>query len=381
MKKALIVANLAGFIGTFLQNDIKILKSMGYEVHCAGNASNKNPEENERAFREFGTAFHQIDVDGKSPLSRSNMKALRQLRRLMKTEKFELVHCHTPIAGAIARVVAAPYRVGGGTRCRVIYTSHGFYFHEGSGKKSWILYYSIEKFMSLFSDAIITINEEDYKNAKKMFCKKVYHINGVGFDASKYRDVIVNKNEYRQVLGVPPDALMILAVGELSDRKNHQVVVKAMGKAGIPNAVFAVCGKAIKGQGTFDKLIALAEKENVNIMFLGHRADIPQVCHCADIGVLPSTREGLGMAGLEMLAAGLPLVTSNVHGIKDYMVDGVTGYMVSPYDVDGFSDALIKLSDSDVRERMKSECIRAVEQFDNSVSNQQMLNIYQELLC
>jgi len=113
MKKALIVANLAGFIGTFLQNDIKILKSMGYEVHCAGNASNKNPEENENTFKRFGTVFHQIDVDGKSPLSRSNMRALKQLRRLMKTEKFELVHCHTPIAGAIARVAVAPYRVWG----------------------------------------------------------------------------------------------------------------------------------------------------------------------------------------------------------------------------------------------------------------------------
>jgi len=262
----------------------------------------------------------------------------------------------------------------------VIYTSHGFYFHEGSGRKSWVLYYSIEKFMSLFSDAIITINEEDFKNAKKMFCKKVYHINGVGFDASKYRDVIVNKNEYRQVLGVPPDALMILAVGELSDRKNHQVIIKAMAKANIPNSVFAICGKAIQGEGTYDKLVNLANEHGVNIAFLGHRHDIPQVCHCADIGVLPSTREGLGIASLEMMASGLPLVTSNVHGIKDYMTDGVTGYMVSPYDVDGFAEALKKLSDSEVREKMRPNCIKVVENFDNSVSNKQMSDIYHEVL-
>lgn len=115
-KKALIVSALAGFIGTFLRHDIETLQSMGYEVHCAGNASNKNPIENENSFREMGAVFHQIGFSSKSPLSKDSFKALKEIKQLLKKEKFDLVHCHTPIAGAITRVAVMPYRKRGGVQ-------------------------------------------------------------------------------------------------------------------------------------------------------------------------------------------------------------------------------------------------------------------------
>lgn len=109
-KKALIVSALAGFIGTFLRHDIEILQSMGYEVHCAGNASNKDSIENEKNFRDMGTVFHQIDFSSKSPMSKDSVIALKEMKQLLKVEKYDLIHCHTPIAGAITRVAAMPYR-------------------------------------------------------------------------------------------------------------------------------------------------------------------------------------------------------------------------------------------------------------------------------
>ena len=99
----------------------------------------------------------------------------------------------------------------------------------------------------------------------------------------------------------------------------------------------------------------LADDHNVRFKMLGFRKDMPMIYHCADIGVLPSTREGLGMVGLQALAAGVPLVTSNVHGIVDYMVEGKTGYMVSPYDVSGFADAIKKLADPGMRNRLPAK--------------------------
>lgn len=376
MKKALIVANLFGFIG-FLWNDIHTLQDMGYKVDFAATPTRDSVAISEELAHN-NMSFIPLHLSSKDPFSRENVKAFFELRRIIKTGNYDVVHCHTPIAGALARVAASSRRRKG--KCVVIYTSHGFSFHEGASKKSWMVYYTLEELMSKFCDAIITINYEDYQNAQRMHCKKVYHINGVGFDSKKYITTTVDRDAYRSQIGVSKNALMILAIGELSERKNHQIIIKAMAKAKIPNSVFVICGNAVQGSGTYDELKALAEQSNVDLIFLGHRSDIPQICHCADIGVMPSTREGLGIASLEMLASGLPLVASNVQGIKDYMVDGKNGFMVSPYDVDGFSNALLKLADAKEREAMKENCIKSVAEFDNSISNQQMRAIYEELL-
>lgn len=377
-KKALIVSALAGFIGSFLKSDIALLQSMGYEVHCAGNASNKNQEENEKSFRELGTIFHQIGFSSKSPFSKDSIAAFRELKQLLREEKFDVIHCHTPIAGAIARVAAIPYRKRGNTT--VIYTSHGFYFHKGSDKKSWIVYYTIEKAMSALCDAIITINTEDYETAKRMWCKKVFHINGVGCDTKKYADVHVDRCAYRKTLGIEPDSIMILDIGELSQRKNHKVIIDALAKLDNKNIVLVICGKAIAGSGTYESLKTAAKEGNVNVIFAGHRHDIPLLCQCADFGVLASTREGLGMSGIEMMSSGLPLVTSNVHGIKDYMSDGKTGFMCAPHDADAFAEAIEKLCNPKIRNSFKENCAAAAARFDISVSSAQMKQIYSELL-
>lgn len=88
-KKALIVSALAGFIGTFLKHDIETLQSMGYEVHCAGNASNKNAIENEKSFCDMGTVFHQIDFSSKTPLSKESLIAFKEMKLLLKKERFD----------------------------------------------------------------------------------------------------------------------------------------------------------------------------------------------------------------------------------------------------------------------------------------------------
>lgn len=380
VKKTLIVSALAGFIGTFLTHDIETLKSMGYEVHCAGNARNKDPIENENSFRAMGVTFHQVDFSSKSPLSRDSLKAFKEIKQLLKEEKFDLVHCHTPIAGAITRVAAMPYRkrVCGGTT--VIYTSHGFYFHKGSSKKTWVIYYTIEKAMSALCDAIITINSEDYETAKRMLCKNVFHINGVGCDTEKYRNVQIDRDIYRRSLGVESGQVMILDIGELSPRKNHKTVINAVAKLNNKNVVLVICGKAISGSRTFESLKMAAEEGHANVVFAGHKLDIPVLCQCADLGVLSSTREGLGMVGIEMMAAGLPLVTSNVHGIKDYMVDGKTGFMCAPYDVDAFAIGMEKLCNPEIRDSFRQNCVASAARFDVSISAEQMKQIYSELL-
>ena len=351
MKKVLITTALAGFIRSFLKNDIKILQEMGYEVHCAANKNHAGSGDIETFFKENNVIFHQIDFSSNKPISKDTIIAYKQLKELKNKYNYEIVHCHTPIAGAITRLIFNNSRKKG---TKVIYTTHGFYFHKGSSKKTWIVYRTIEDLMSRLSDMIITINNEDFENAKNMHCDKVRHINGVGVDTDRFINCNVESNRYRQLIGVNNNDLMILAIGELSNRKNHQIVIKALGKLSIPNAVFVICGNAITEEATTEELKKLATENNIKLLLLGLRKDIPEIIKCADIGVISSTREGLGLAGIEMLASGLPLVASRVHGIMDYMLDNKTGYLCNPYSESEFATSILKLTDKNLRLQMKN---------------------------
>lgn len=376
MKKVLITTALAGFIRSFLKNDIEILKNMGYEVHCAANKNHAGASDIDRFFEENNIIFHQIDFSSNKPISKDTIKAYKQLKDLKCKYDFKVVHCHTPISGALTRYVFKDTRKKG---TKVIYTTHGFYFHKGSSKKTWIVFRSIEDLMSRLSDMIITINKEDFENANKMHCNKVRYINGVGVDTNKFTNCKIEREKYRKLIGIKEDDLMILAIGELSNRKNHQIIIKALGKLQIRNSVFVICGNAITEEATTNELKRLANKNNVKLHLLGLRKDIPEIIKCADIGVISSTREGLGLAGIEMLAGGLPLVASNVHGIIDYMYDSKTGYVCNPYSENEFAEAILKLVDKQIREEMSDKCVNSAKRFDKTISYKQMNEIYKEI--
>lgn len=380
-KHALIVVNLTGFL-CFLWNDIKLLARKGYTVSVAANGKMKDgtwaveiPKLNQ-----MGIDFYHIDFDTKSPASKQNRSAYKQLKDVLNKTNYDVVHCHTPIAGLITRIATMKYRKKG---MKVIYTTHGFTFTDRSDKKTWFVYYNIEKFASMLSDAVITINHEDYNNAKKMFCKKVFCISGVGVDTKRFNNVDIDRDKYRESLGVRKDEIMILSVGELSDRKNHQIIIKAI--ATLPDKeryVYVICGREVVNSGVKEQLISLGKETGVKLILPGHRLDIPEINRCADIAAIPSLREGLGLAGIEALASGVPVIGSDVQGIREYVIDGYDGYLCNPDSEEEFALAISKLSEmkEDEKIRMKNNCHEIAEKFDKSVSNGQMEDIYREIL-
>lgn len=370
-KKALVVTARGGFVKGFLLHDIELLQRLGYEVHVCANDNGMGYIEN--LLKEKGAAFHQIDFASKNPLNRDNMKAAKQLNAVIRETRPQLVHCHTAIAGAVTRMVCATKKV------KLIYTTHGFNFHALSSKKSWAVFNTVEKFCSIFTDTIITINQEDFKNARKMFCRDVRYIHGVGVDLKRYDMTTINRDEYREKLGISKNELFVLSIGELSPRKNHQVIIKAIAEAGLDNIVYGIAGGGVPGTSTYDKLNELAQKNNVKLLLFGFRNDVPELCHCADIGAIPSTQEGLGLAGIEQLRSGVPVLGACVQGIKDYIIDGKNGFLYKPYDVSGFAEGIRKLSNPELRSSMREACIRSAEPFDKSVSFMEMESIYVEI--
>ena len=213
-----------------------------------------------------------------------------------------------------------------------------------------------------------------------MHCKNVYYINGVGVDIKKFQNVDIDINEYRKKLKIPLNKIMILSVGELSERKNHQIIIKAIAKLHDRDKyIYVICGNGIDG-GTGKQLEQLAHDSEVNLKMLGFRFDIPEIIKCSDIGAIPSVREGLGLAGIQSLAEGIPLVASDVQGIKDYIIDDKTGYLCNPFDENEFANAIKKLSDETKIKEMKYACEDMAMNFDIEVSEKQRKKIYEEIL-
>lgn len=376
-KKVLIAVNFIGFVN-FLWDDIDILNNLGYKITLIGDNSIKGNDAL-TYLEKKNVRLIDAKIESKSPISKDNFKLFSKYIKLLKKEHFDLIHCHTPIVGLYMRLAAGICKMSG---TKVIYTTHGLAYTHLSSKKEYLKFHSIESFASRLCDAIITINLEDYNNARKLHCKNVYHINGVGVNISRYRDITIDKTKYREKLGIPDDKILILSIGELSERKNHIVIIKALSLLSDKSKyIYAICGGKIAGDGTGDTILKLANEKGVAVKLLGYRSDIPEIVHCADIGAIPSIREGLGLAGIETLSAGIPLVGSDVQGIREYIIDGKTGFLCNPYDVKSFAIAIDRLSIKEYRESLKDNCLNIVKKFDKKKSISQREKIYKELLA
>lgn len=380
MKKVLIVASVVSFIEWFNKENVEFLRSdLNCQVHIACNFDYMDDTDEERTKRYLekikaeGVILHNIHF-ARSPLSTDNIPAYKALKKLIDSGHFDLIHTHTPAASILARIAAKKARRDGTV---VMYTCHGFHFHNAAPKKNWLLYYPIEKWMSRYTDYIVTINKEDFNRAKTFHAKNVRYIPGVGVDINRIKNVRVDRKEYKKSIGIPEDCVMLLSVGEMIERKNHQVIIKALGKLKRDDIYYVICGKGpLK-----EELEQLSTSLGVHTVFLGFRRDIPELCNTADISAFPSRIEGLGLAGIEAMAAGVPLISSNVHGILDYVIDGKTGYACNPDDVDGFAKAIDNLASSEeLRESMRDACLKAVEPFEIKNALNCMWNIYKEIL-
>ena len=374
MKKALIVSNSAGLVTRFLKNDVELLLKNGYSVDVACNTD--YPDSNTKFFfNQYCNNIFNIPFPIRKLDSKLIFESYIGLSKILSDGNYDVLHCHSTIAAVIARQCAKKYK----KNMKIIYTSHGFPFYEGNNGIKAKVFKAIENYYSNYTDAIITICNEDYLNAKEMNCKVVKIMHGVGVNIDKFANLKINREEYRKKLGFKKCDKVILSIGELNTNKNHRVVVEAISKLEDSNIVYAICGREVTEIGKKEELQQLADQLNVRIAFLGFRKDIPEVCYSADIGALPSYKEGLGLSGIEMLATGLPIVGSNRQGIKDYVVNGVTGYLANPESSLSFSKAIKECFNLSKRVNTKSICKEKSRAFDMDQARNIIDSVYQEI--
>lgn len=376
MKKALITASVFGFIGSFEKSNIKILLDQGYELHVATNMS-----KDLKAFGDtgqldgFDVIKHQISYS-RSPLSLQTIRSYKAIKKLIQEENFDLIHCHTPVAAMLTRLAARKARKKG---AKVIYTAHGFHFFKGAPLINWLIYFPVEYICSFFTDVLITINQEDHRLAQRvMKAKKVEYIPGVGIDVEKFKNIRVDKFKKRKDLGVPEDAIMLLSVGELNKNKNHEIIIEAISKINDSTIYYCIAGQGELESYLTSKIKSLKLEERVKL--LGFRKDVGQLYHTADIFCFPSLREGLGLAAIEAMACGLPLITSNIHGINDYSENDKTGFKCQRENINEITNAITILIESkEKRQKISIYNKEKANDFSIRIVKQRMKNLYELL--
>lgn len=378
-KRVLMLGHLAYIIMQFNIPNIKLLIKMGYKVDVACNLkleyndllTEEKIENFKKELEELGCNYYQIDFHRNPLHAKMNLKAYRQVCDLLNKKRYQFIHCHSPIGGVAGRIA------GHKTKTKVIYTAHGFHFYKGAPLKNWMVFYPIEKYCSKYTEVILTINKEDYEIACKEFhSKRVEYIPGVGVEINKYQCPTIAKDEMREKLSLPQKSFVLLSVGEVNENKNHEVIIRALSQLADEDIHYCIAGQGNK----MEQLRVLAKKLEMSerVHFLGYRNDICELNHMADVFCFPSKREGLGLAAIEAMAAGIPLVTSKSGGIKDYSLDGYTGYSCDYNNDNQFADAIKKIKKdlSINKDKYCKICKKQAMKFD--ISNVEMIvrNVY-----
>jgi glycosyltransferase involved in cell wall biosynthesis len=374
--KIVFVTNLARKIGAFSTNSINASKRICSDFYIFANWQDTDIETILAYEKQYGITIKNSPIS-RNPFSKSNFTAYNELVELIKQENIDYIHCNTPTGGILGRLAGKKCKVK-----KVIYQAHGFHFYKGAPKKNWLIYYPIEKLLARYTDAIITINKEDYELAKEKLKLrnggKVYYVPGVGIDAAQYLSNTPVNNDKRKELNIPDDAFVIISVGELNKNKNNKVIISALKQLDNKNIHYVVCGIGEKEAELQAQVNEAGLADNVH--FVGYRNDVNELYKIADCFTMTSLREGLPRSVMEAMASGLPCIVSKIRGNVDLIDECQGGYLCDPTDAAGFAKAINKLcSDSDLREKMGQYNLDKIKNFDISVVEKAMADIYAEV--
>lgn len=368
--KFLFVATVQSHICQFHLPTIKMLKDQGHEVHiAAGNNLDVKPGlKIEYADRVFNVPFNR------SPFSAKNIKAYKELKEIIKKNKYDIVHCNTPMGGVLARLAVDLKTT------KIVYMAHGFHFYKGAPLINWLVYLPIEWLMAFRTDTIVCINKEDYAFAKKhLKSKKVEFVHGVGVNTEKFSHSDKTKEEKRAEIKIPKDAFVVFSVGELNKNKNHETIIKAI--AQIQDEDIHYC---IAGNGDLkEHLTELAQQLGIGerVHFLGYRRDINELLACSDIFAFPSYREGLPVSLVEAISSGIPVVCSKIRGNIDLVADDENGYLCMPSDANMFAEKIKLLKDNEKKRGFLAENnMKRIFMYSEKNVIAELKSIYEELL-
>lgn len=360
---------------SFSGASIEAAHNLQYSFISVANRSCSTAEDIQADEEKYGVKLLHVDLT-RNPFSLRNFKAYRQLCKIIRENQIDCIHCNTPTGGVLGRLAGKKCKVS-----KVIYQAHGFHFFKGASFFNRTVFKMAERIMSRYTDALITINQEDYEAAQKFKLRKggkVYFVHGVGIDLNEYEGLDAYRAEKRKELSVSDEDIVLISMGDLIARKNYATAIRAVAHANNPHLRYFICGTGSE----LENLRALAEKLGISsqVHFLGYRTDVKQLLAAADVFLFATLQEGLPRSMMEAMASGLPCIASKIRGNVDLITEGEGGYLCNPTDVGEFAAAICALCENpEARELMRRNNLERIRAYDISVVEKEIREIYEEV--
>ncbi|MEY8691643.1 glycosyltransferase family 4 protein [Mammaliicoccus sciuri] len=365
-------------MNNFLNPLNKVTKEKGHEVHCV---CSKGPYEEE--IKSNGYYFHNISIDREINFVK-NIKSIMMMVKLFKILKPDIVHVHTPVAAVLGRIAAKIAKVP-----TIIYSAHGFYFHEGMPSKKYKLFFNIEKYIGrYFTDYIFTQSEEDFEVAKlNNFLKNknnyVHISNGIDIDNKFNVDKLAKSinTSLRDKYGIQKNDVVVSFIGRLVKEKGILDLLESINYLNAQNVKFLIIGSLPQGERDTETLKLLEEyKNNRNIIFTGQVTNVNELLYMSDIFCLPSYREGMPRSIIEAMAMKNAVIATNIRGSREEVIHGKTGYLCntnSSKEIASCIDYLVENKDK-MNEFKENGLERARRLYDENKVIEKQLNVFEQ---
>jgi glycosyltransferase involved in cell wall biosynthesis len=359
--KVCCVANADAFVKFLLLPQLKFLLKEGYEVSVVCSKGKWTGD-----IEKEGIKVKAIKIKRKiSPFY--DLITLYRLWNYFRKEKFDIVHTNNPKPGLLGQLAAKMARVP-----IIINTIHGFYFQNNSSYLKRKFFIGTEKIAAKCSNLILFVNKEDMETASKEgICNdSVIKYLGGGININRFNPSFFTQaflKEKKEKLGIKSDCRVIGIVARLVREKGYldlfeafKIILKIFPKTTLlvigarePEKKDAVNPEVVKDYGI--------EKD---VIFLGERNDVEQIYPLMDIFVLPSYREGLGVAILEAMAEERPVVASDIRGCREEIENGKNGILIPTKSPAKLAQAVISLLNSpDKAKRLGEDARLRVEKY------------------
>jgi glycosyltransferase involved in cell wall biosynthesis len=366
--KLLYVSTLDRIVGVMLPH-LDAAQAAGWRVEVACQPTILGDD-----LRRHADAVHTVPLR-RFPLHPTNLIALVRLVRLIRAERYTIVHCHNPTGGFLGRLAATLAR----TDALRVYTAHGFHFHRHGGRLSNLVYRLAETVAGRWwSDGVLVITREDYDAAQRwgvVPADRLFLTGGVGVSAcDDFNPALVSPHERRELrreAGAEENAIPILTmVGEMIPRKRHADALEVFARVrrSHPDAVLLLVGDGMLSE----KLKGMASERGIadGVRFLGFRRDIRRILASTDVFLFPSQQEGLPCAVQEAMAMGVPVVATDVRGNAD-LVDKTCGRLAPLGDVGALAEGVCELLALDQKTRQEM----------GQAGRDKMLSLYERSAC
>jgi glycosyltransferase involved in cell wall biosynthesis len=315
----------------------------------------------------------------------ADLRCLWQLVRIMRRERFDVVHTHTPKAGLLGQLAA---RLAGVPT--VANTLHGFYFHDDMKPLPRRFYIWMERVAAKCSDAILSQNREDMATAITEHIASPEQLKwlGNGIDLVRFdrrRLAETSLEELRREIGLDSNAPVVGFVGRLVEEKGILDLLQAARTVieAISNVQFLIIGPYDEEKpDTLRPEVAQQYGVAANCRFVGMRNDMPELYALMDVLVLPSYREGFPRAPMEASAMGVPAIVTDIRGCREAVDHGENGLLFPVGDAVALARSLIELLQDDERRAQMGATGRRIaeDRFDEQRVFDRVLSEYERLL-